>query len=849
MRFPFKKLLVTAGLTALLSSTLFATAGFAEAPPAASICIVAPTVCNVKTISVSLTSSAPSGAAPFRPTLTAKVSGPDYDPNQTVVFTLYCDRNDSGTNITPYAVGKGDAYLAPKGVTSWSVAPCSYANPGSTPVAYYPKVIAQQGGRADVESHIKVAATQATFNVTLTTDPTSAAIGAPVKLVAQLVNGTGQPATLRFYCKSVPNATLTSDYLEEDPALGTNPTVTAAKTCAYSSEGTSTAKVIAYLPGTSTTTTSNAPGAVYEMKSGKASVGAATSVVFDTPFKVKPTSVVATLNYGAGTARDYYITNISTTGFVFHAGTTTGSGTFSWIATSGSIDGSIQSGQAGSGSAVTFPKAFGGDGSDIAVILSRGAAAPGANLLYLDSVSATGFTWSGNGSLAGPIYYLAVRKGVTAAGEADPFVFGGVIAQNSNNLTVNYSNYGFKFSNPTAAAVTANTWGPKTTAVSYFGLTPGLNYNNDGAFYLPMPTASIPSGVAAKTSFIRGGNNATDIGMCVSGIGGRGWNMCTAVRYFSDYWVAMDRTATSNPVLTTVNAPTTIDYATADVSVKSTLTAALTINGQTTLAATGDANFHPTFKVTLGGSATGTASYYMYCNRTDPTPSLDDASLVSTGSVTAVNPDGTVGTYLGVKYTGQVVNGAFSKGPCIYTDPGTYHPMVIVQRGAADWAVSQATIYVIGASLTGPSAPLAANATLAVTGSANLPDYPVGTSYDMYFYCNRPTATVEPLTPTTGVSGFVTATSGLTATKVDPAAALSQPENLCAFADTTTAKSTRMVVKMFIKDGNGVNQPVPGFAESLLPITVGNVGPTPTPTSTPAGGGSTLDYGEGSGSF
>ncbi len=116
-------------------------------------------------LAVSLLAAPNSGPAPLRDvTLIASVTG---DPNESINYTFYCNRADSGTDIRTGWIGKYDGVLRHR-VTLTSV--CNYPSDG----VYAAKVIVEQGnGAAESRAPITVGNGAACFPLTLTANSPS----------------------------------------------------------------------------------------------------------------------------------------------------------------------------------------------------------------------------------------------------------------------------------------------------------------------------------------------------------------------------------------------------------------------------------------------------------------------------------------------------------------------------------------------------------------------------------------------------------------------------------------------------------------------------------------------------
>jgi hypothetical protein len=109
---------------------------------------VSVTVSNVsQTLSVSLSSSPSSGQAPLATSLTASISG---TAQGTITYIFYCNRSDTGTNITnPYDL----MVTVPSTQTSYTASNlCAYQTAGT----YTPKVIAEQGTASPAQAQASV---------------------------------------------------------------------------------------------------------------------------------------------------------------------------------------------------------------------------------------------------------------------------------------------------------------------------------------------------------------------------------------------------------------------------------------------------------------------------------------------------------------------------------------------------------------------------------------------------------------------------------------------------------------------------------------------------------------------
>ncbi|MDP2655430.1 MAG: peptidoglycan-binding protein [bacterium] len=98
-----------------------------------------------QTLSVSLSASPPSVTAGQSVSLTANVSG---TAQGTINYTFYCNRSDSGTNITSGWNAKFDGVL-----DNSKTMVCNYPNPGTT---YIAKVIAERGSAPPTEARSSI---------------------------------------------------------------------------------------------------------------------------------------------------------------------------------------------------------------------------------------------------------------------------------------------------------------------------------------------------------------------------------------------------------------------------------------------------------------------------------------------------------------------------------------------------------------------------------------------------------------------------------------------------------------------------------------------------------------------
>lgn len=128
--------------------------------PSRTITVNAPVVTPAPTLSVTLSASPATGRAPLTSTVTAIVSG---TATGSVNYTFYCNRNDTGTNIT---TPNDSLYTGAETIRS---ATCTYSGAGT----FTPKVIVTRGGltreaRTSVSTAVSVAPT-----LTLAANPTA----------------------------------------------------------------------------------------------------------------------------------------------------------------------------------------------------------------------------------------------------------------------------------------------------------------------------------------------------------------------------------------------------------------------------------------------------------------------------------------------------------------------------------------------------------------------------------------------------------------------------------------------------------------------------------------------------
>lgn len=139
-------------------------------------------------LSVTLTSSPRNGSAPLNDVdLTASVGGTAIG---TINYTFYCNRADSGTNITPNPAAKFDGITAnPK----TALDACDYSLPGT----YTAKVIAERGSIA-AEARTTITVTQPTSQAPLITTSGSSSVTQESATLSLSVNPNGSNTSVWF---------------------------------------------------------------------------------------------------------------------------------------------------------------------------------------------------------------------------------------------------------------------------------------------------------------------------------------------------------------------------------------------------------------------------------------------------------------------------------------------------------------------------------------------------------------------------------------------------------------------------------------------------------------------------
>ena len=133
--------------------------------------------------------------------LTAAVSG---SATGTVNYTFYCDRTDSGVDITPGWARKFDGVVD---TSKTAVDACHYSNPGT----YTAKVVAERGSAPQAEARAIV--TVGAFlvaSVTVTPSTASVSEGSTVQLVAVPRDAAGNALTGRTVTWSSSNTGVTT---------------------------------------------------------------------------------------------------------------------------------------------------------------------------------------------------------------------------------------------------------------------------------------------------------------------------------------------------------------------------------------------------------------------------------------------------------------------------------------------------------------------------------------------------------------------------------------------------------------------------------------------------------------
>ncbi len=156
-----------------------------------------------QSISATLTTTPQNGQAPLNVALTAAAGG---TAAGTINYTFYCDRGDTGTNITPGYTAKFD------GVSDLSKSTtCTYSNPGT----YSPKVIVERGsGATQAQQSVLVSGSTLPPPAIAAVQPSSTSAGPSAQTITIVGTGFQVGLGLTFTPPSGNNQTLTGSQLQ-----------------------------------------------------------------------------------------------------------------------------------------------------------------------------------------------------------------------------------------------------------------------------------------------------------------------------------------------------------------------------------------------------------------------------------------------------------------------------------------------------------------------------------------------------------------------------------------------------------------------------------------------------------
>jgi hypothetical protein len=676
------------------------------------------------TLNVTLAPSTSSGTAPLNGvTLTATVSG---TATGTINYTFYCNRSDTGTNITGGYDGKFDGITTnPRTFSS-----CGYSAPGT----YYAKVIVERGAlAAQAQAVITVSQPQQTLTADLSASTTSgtAPLGG-VSLTATAGGTATGSINYTFYCnRSDAGTNITGGYDGKFDGVTTNPKTFSP--CSYPNPGTYYAKVIierGSLAAQKQVVITVAQPTLNVSLNPSTSSGAAPLNGVTLTADVSGTAQ-GTINYtfycnraDAGTnitgGYDGKYDGVTTNPKVFSACNYSTPGTYyaKVIAERGGL-----AAQAQASITVTQPQ------QTLTADLSAGTTSGTAPLNGVNLTATAGGT--ATGTINYTFYCNRSDTGTNVTGGYDG-KFDGITNNPKTFSPCNYSNPGTYYAKViiergslAAQKQVVITVGQQTLSVN---LTPSPA--NGPAPLNGVTLTAVVSGTAAGTINYTFYCDRADTGTNVTNPSdGKFDGTTTNPRTFSGCNYAVPGTYHAKVIAErgglAAQAQATI---TVTQSQGQTLTADLSADF-----ASGTAPLNGvTLTATAGGTATGTINYTFYCNRSD------------NGMNVTVPSDG--------KFDGVTANPK-TFAPCNYPNPGIYYAKVIIERGSLA-AQKQVTINVgqpapalnvsLSPSTSNGTAPLnGVTLAAAVSGSA------AGT-INYTFYCDRADTGTNITTPSDG---------------------------------------------------------------------------------------------------
>lgn len=176
----------------------------------------------------------PSGTTTLTATVNSTITG-------TFTYTFYCNRNDSGTDVTE---GWDARYTYETGSTK-QTAVCPYNTVGN----FTAKVIVEQTGVAPAEARVSVVRVNPTLYVSLTSSATSGTTPFRPTFTASVSGTATGTINYTFYCNRSDNGTnITSGYATKKD--GVSAETQTSTDCNYTGAGTYRAKVIVERGGT-----------------------------------------------------------------------------------------------------------------------------------------------------------------------------------------------------------------------------------------------------------------------------------------------------------------------------------------------------------------------------------------------------------------------------------------------------------------------------------------------------------------------------------------------------------------------------------------------------------------------
>ena len=635
------------------------------------------TVVAAQTLTASLSANVTTGNAPLNVTVTAGAGG---TATGTINYTFYCNRSDTGTNIT----SPWDAKF--NGVTNSSQgSTCSYATAGS----YTVKVIVEQGSAPAAEARVAITVSAAqTLTASLSANVSNGNAPLNVTVTAGASGTATGTINYTFYCnRSDTGTNITSPW---DAKFNGVTNTSQGSTCSYATAGSYTVKVIvergsAPAAEARVTITVSAAQTLTASLSANVTTGSA-------PLNVTVTAgasgtATGTINYTFYCNRSDTGTNITSPWDAkFNGVTNTSQGSTCSYATAGSYT--------------------------VKVIVERGSA-PAAEARVTITVSAaqtltaslsanvtTGnaplnvtVTAGASGTATGTINYtFYCNRSDTGTNITSPWdaKFNGV-TNTSQGSTCSYATAGSytvkviveRGSAPAAEARVTITVSAAQT------LTASLSANvTTGNAPLNVTVTAGAGGTATGTINYTFYCNRSDTGTNITSPWDAKFNGVTNTSQGSTCSYATAGSYTVKVIVEQGSAPAAEARVTITVSAAQTLTASLSAN-----VTNGNAPLNVTVTAGAGGTATGTINYTFYCNRSD------------TGTNITSPWD--------AKFNG--VTNSSQGSTCSYATAGSYTVKVIVEQGSAPAAEARVTITVAAGALTAPSLINPSSAAVAVS--------------------------------------------------------------------------------------------------------------------------------------